>query len=166
MKFTWSDSGLQKRVGTLTKEIRNITEQALGVVGLAILEDTIQQNPKPPYETGYLRAAQFMYVLGNLKAVPGAKQSQKLPDGSVLTNNPPASQPVSQGEFKVEVGLNTPYAARMHEELGFSSFPTIATKKGTPKDTQGVSGKFLQSKLERFKDQYAEIFAREVAKRL
>jgi hypothetical protein len=166
MKFTWNDNGLQKRVGTINKELRNTVEKALGVVGLAILEDTIQQEPKPPFETGYLRGAQFMYVLGNLKQVPGSKQSQKLPDGSVLTNNPPATQTISQGEFKVEVGLNTPYAARMHEELGVSIFPTIATRRGTPKDTQGVSGKFLQSKLERFKDQYAEIFAREVGRRL
>lgn len=166
MKFTYTDTGMRKAIGTLQKGLRSNVEIALGIVGLAILEDTIQENPKPPFETGYLRGAQFMYVLGNLKQVPGAKQSQRQPDGSVLTNTPPSSTPISAGEFKVEVGLNTPYAARMHEELGFSIFPAIATRKGTPKDTQGVSGKFLQSKLERFKTQYAEIFAREVARRL
>jgi len=161
-------TGEKKLLATLGKLKQNLREdvrQSLGVVGLAILEDTIHQEPKPPYETGYLRGAQFMYVLGALQKVPGAKKSGGSGKEKYI-NDPPPTVSTEAGTFTLEVGLNTPYAKYQHEELGFSIFPTQFSKRGTVKDTQGVSGKFLELKLLRNKEEYAMIFAREMTQRM
>lgn len=160
-KISGADKFVQQ-LGKMNQGLKTAVSKSLGVVGLAILEDTIQQEPKPPFETGYLRGAQFMYVQGVKRSVPDAKSTSK--DGK-YQNNPPATAETKVGQFTLEVGLNTPYAKYQHEELGFSIFPTIASKRNTVKNTQDVNGKFLELKLLRNKEEYAQIFADEFTKR-
>ncbi len=149
------------QIGKLNRNLKDSVRLALGVTGLAILEDINEKEPKPPFETAYLRGSQFLYVFGKLKSVPNAKTKSE--DGK-YTNNPPAEATTKAGEFTLEVGLNTPYALYQHEELGVSISPRTESKRGTPKDTTGVNGKFLELKLLRYKDEYAGIFAREFTK--
>jgi hypothetical protein len=149
MKFNYKNnmtSGMIK----LIKNERPAVKKALGVTGLAILQDTIQQDPKPSFETGNLRGSQFMYVQG--KKVNVATKSD---------NDAPASIDISAGSFTLEVGLNTPYAMAQHENLtpAGSWQPRSESLRGTPKDTTGVGGKFLEAKLSANKSRYAQIFA-------
>ena len=154
MKFSFDDKltkGIEKAKQSQEKAIK----MALGRVGLAILEDTVQQEPKPPFETGFLRGAQFMHVMGQSKPVPDAIQS-----------GAPAKVDIQAGTFEVSVGLNTPYAMAQHENLkdAGSWEPGTVSKRGTPKDPSGIGGKFLESKLARYKDEYANVFANTFAK--
>lgn len=162
MKFKIDGANkMVSQIGKLKTGLNEAVRMSLGTVGLAILEDTITQDPKPPIETGYLRGAQFMYIQGIKKSVPGSDMAG--PDG--LTNNAPPTAETKVGEFKLEVGLNTPYAKYQHENLGVKIFPRTMTKRGTPKSTQGISGKFLELKLLRNASEYAQIFADEFTKR-
>lgn len=149
MKFEFKSSDISKNMKDFMERSDRAERIALGRVGLAINQDTIQEEPKPPFDTGYLRGSQFMYVMG-----------KKAELGNAIQGTVPATVPVQPNTLTVEVGLNTPYAKYQHENLGKSIFPArFFSRSGQPKDTAGVGGKFLEAKLARFKDDYAKLFA-------
>lgn len=165
MKFSITKNNLPDRIKKMNASQDRAVKMALGRVGLAILQDSVQENPKPPFETGFLRGAIFMYVEGENVPAKGQKKQGKVYNSKgkvvgTLLNDPPSSIPNDRGFYTVNVGFNTPYAKAQHENLGTDWFPTVISKRGTPKDQSDVSGKFLESKLARFKNRYAEIFAK------
>jgi hypothetical protein len=139
--------------GRFARKIPAAVQMAGASVGLAILDDAVNEEPTPPIDTGLLRGSGFVYSAGRLvKAGPRAAVASSFPAGG-------------KG-YEIVVGFNTPYAKYQHE--GLQPGPGVETSSGRkinlqpgPKSQQAgnVGGRFLFAKIEKNKDKYAAIFA-------
>lgn len=133
-------SGLAK----LAKKLPKAIENAAGVSGLALIDDSLNQDPTPPIDTGYLRGSWFVYVNGKKKK--GGKDAGQIPE----------SINVDASKITATVGFSAEYAAAQHQNLA----PAGSWQPGPKSQTAGnTGGNFMGAKMERNKDRYAQVFA-------
>lgn len=124
----------------------------LGRALLALLADIINESPRPPIASGYLWASGVVIV-----------ENRVIYSGNgIMTAQ--GSKPVKQKSFRAPsgdagnlsgiVGLNTPYAARMHEGIGVKYNLGPGSRQAG-----GVGPKFMESKVLRFGKKYIGIIA-------
>jgi len=108
-------------------------ENALFRVGAKIVEDAILKQPRPPILTGDLRSSYSIEINGN-----------------ILQGKANEFTELARKQNLLRVSFNTIYAARWHEKP-FRPGPV------SQRDGQ-VGNKYLSSKIERYKNNYLELF--------
>lgn len=138
---------ISKGIADLAKDLPGVFEKAAGVAGLAIIDDSQNEDPTPPKDTGYLRGSWFVYANGQKKA--SGPDSGDTP-GSIQNNS---------GSVTATVGFSAPYAAAQHQNLT----PVGSWQLG-PKSPPNAGGNFMAGKMDRNKNRYAQVFTDRVKK--
>jgi hypothetical protein len=146
MKFSYKDT-MTGMIKNLKNAHQGSLEKALTIGGLALWQDTVNESPKPPVDTGNLRGSGALFVNSKDK-------SSMSPVGSRAPGVTTSHQ-TKQNAFVF--GLDTPYAARLHEMAPYKTHRR-------PEANSDSGPKFLESKVVHNKDEYAEIVAREYFK--
>ena len=144
MSFEVDTSSIIKGSEKILRENSKKATRALGIVGLAIVNDAVNQAPKPPVKTGLLRSSHFFQVGNKVVRGEGAEGASTNAD-----------------DLELVVGFNTEYAAKQHE-LYTGNYPD--TEKGRERRSwnTGSGKKFLSSKIERNRNEYKKILEREL----
>ena len=123
MKITMTKIGkdFSKSMDMLEKQLTNASKQSIEKMGIKLLE---KSTPLAPVDTGELRESGYVKSNGKIIA-KGSKTGSIESMGSSSDNN---------DNLVVDVGYNTPYALRQHEE-----FPV--------KRTPGTTWKYLENPL-------------------
>lgn len=139
LKVTLDVKELENGLNTLAKNADMVRDKGLEQAGLALWDDTMNIEPKPPVDTGNLRGAGTLFVgTKNIKSEGAATRSHSGKKGTAT------------------FGIDTPYAAYQHE------LPQM-NNHNRPEANSGVGPKFIESKLSRFRDDYTEIAAKEIS---
>lgn len=133
----------EKKFNQIVKKIvPELAEKGLGRAGMQLLSDSVMQRPTVPHKEGWLRGSGSVFVQNEL-----AGQSTSGKQGKAAKSH---TEPIKRNEIVAVVGFNTPYAARLHEH------PEFRFKE------PGAGGKFLESKMSRFKKLYFRIIANSI----
>jgi len=134
-------------------------EKGLMALGLKLLNYTVNGSPResslPPIRDGRLRGSGSVFV-GNKKIGDTlfAGKGKGTPVTSLRENNPNV----------VTIGFNTPYAAKMHENLipyGEQYVPGGKVRaKRTKENVAGVRGKFLENHLKNDKKELYGLYVK------
>ena len=155
MPITGSD--FFQKFPDLVKEITTERlDRGLAVAGMQLLRDSAEEvvgeeGGRTPLKEGFLRGSGSVHVqgreTGNSRDSPGAKGGETAHSVSDVTQH-------NANQHEAIVAFNTPYAARLHEhpEYTFS------------RADEGFGGKFLESKMVAFKDDYMAVIAEELKK--
>jgi hypothetical protein len=140
MSLVFDTSDFDKKFMNIIKRtIPELTEKGLGRATLQLLNDCVMEIPTVPLKEGWLRGSGSAFVQNKLIGMSSF--------GKKKFANADHADYLGYGNFIGVVGFNAPYAARLHEGVGF-------------RFTEPSSGaKYLESKLHRNKDRYAEIIA-------
>lgn len=125
--------------------VPKLAEKGLARAGMQLLNDSIMQQPTVPHKEGWLRGSGSVFVQNELAA-----ESSSGKKGKAAKSH---TEPIKRNEIVAVVGFNTPYAARLHEH------PEFRFKE------PGAGGKFLESKMSRFKSLYFKIVANAIKER-
>jgi len=152
----------EKSIKDYEKKIGHAIKDALYDVGLRIVSDAVTKPPKAPILDGFLTGAFWVSVTGREVQKPGQFPSPG--DSGVNTKRRIADNLIAEidtknmEKFELRVGNAMIYARRLHEN------PFVpgewSQKRG------GVGYKFLSSKLTMFKDDYLQLLAGFVKKRM
>jgi hypothetical protein len=128
------DKKFQRLIKTAIPEL---IEKGMGVAMLDLMGDCNNMIPTVPRKEGTLRGSVSIFVQNKLvstgEGLPGAKAGKANLDYSAA---------ISFDKYEGVIGYNVPYAAKMHEGIGF-------------KFTEPSSGpKYLESKLLTRRDVY------------
>ncbi|MFA5038410.1 MAG: hypothetical protein WC732_01875 [Candidatus Omnitrophota bacterium] len=138
--FSLDFSDFEKGLRRIAREvIPEVAEKAMAQAGMQLLNDCIMEPPTVPIKEGWLRGSGSVHVQNKLIA----KSDQGKPGMAEET----VSEPIDPGKIAARVGFNTPYAAKLHEGIGFKfSEPSAGPK-------------YLESKLLKNKNKYFQIIA-------
>lgn len=178
MKLTFTGD-LPQNLKKLSNQIQDKLDRSAARVGLAIIDDAVNEAPTPPIDTGFLRGSAVAYANGEkIHFDPGGKKAS--------WSNQPPTIPTPKGKIQIQIIFDTPYAAHMHEDISpgkigkgklqdtgdDGSKPDtipVGQKVGLgPKSRQAgnVGPKFLQQKLDVNRNKYSQMFARALAQEL
>ena len=135
MGFVLDTSVVQKQLKVLVDNaMPKAVKGGMARAGMALMNDSIMVPPTAPLWEGTLRGSFSVFVDGRLiYATPGG------------TPNKRHAEIAQRNTCTAVVGVNTPYAARLHEH------PEYAFK------TPGSGGKFIEAKLKSRENQYITI---------
>lgn len=133
----------------LNLQLKNdILITAMAQAGFNLMRDAVMEQPTIPKKEGTLRASGSVFVGSKLT---GTSENLSTKKG---TPNLSYKDKGTATEIIATVGYNTPYAARLHEVQMINY-------------TEKSSGwKYLQSKMERYKEQYFNTITKYIKKRL
>lgn len=123
----------------MKKIVPDLAEKGLAKAGMQLLNDSIMQQPTVPHKEGWLRGSGSVFVQNELTGESTSGKKGKAAKGH--------TEPIRANELVAVVGFNTPYAARLHEH------PEFHFKE------PGAGGKYLESKMSRYKNLYFKIIA-------
>jgi hypothetical protein len=142
-KIRFNTDDFDKKFKKIVDErIPELVERGFGRAMLQMMNDCIMEVPTVPLREGWLRGSCSVFVQNQLVAtsegMPSAKPKYAVKDFMMT---------IKGAEFVGVIGFNAPYAARLHEGVGFHF-------------TEPSSGpKYLESKMIRNQDMYFEIVA-------
>ncbi len=138
--FELDFSDFEKGLRRIVKEtIPSVVEKGMAQAGMQLLHDCIMESPTVPLREGWLRGSGCVHVQNKLIA----KSDQGKPGFA----EEPISETIGPDKIVARVSFNTPYAARLHEGIGFKFREPSAGPK------------FLESKLLRNHNKYFRIIA-------
>lgn len=138
IKFNTDDFD-KKTTKLLKQSFPENLERALGVAMLSLMNDCINEVPTVPLKEGWLRGSVSVFV--------NNKFSGNKDNGKTDYMNKDHNGAIPKDSFVGVIGFNAPYAARLHEGIGF-------------KFTEPSSGaKYLESKLLANRERYLRIVA-------
>jgi hypothetical protein len=140
MSLDFDTSDFDRKFMRIVKEtVPELVIIGLGRAILQLLNDCVMEIPTVPLKEGWLRGSGSVFVQNKLSGVSGF--------GRPGFANKTHIDNIGRGEFVGVCGFNTPYAARLHEGIGFHF-------------TEPSSGaKYMEKKLHGNKDRYQEIIA-------
>lgn len=121
-------------------------EKGMAKAGMQLLNDAIMVEPTVPLKEGYLRGSGSVFVEDRF-----AGQSHQGKKDFANTASPGVAR--RYDAWVAIVGFNAPYAARLHEAGGNMNF-----------SEPSAGAKFLESKMNSFKDVYFQIIANTISK--
>jgi hypothetical protein len=114
-------------------------EIGLGRAMLNLMRDCVMEVPTVPIKEGWLRGSASIFVQNKLVGVSPYGKT-----GKALTS---FIETINEHSFVGVIGFNTPYAAKMHEGVGFHfSDPSAGPK-------------YLEAKMMTFREQYLQTVA-------
>lgn len=141
IRFDFSD--FQKKFGDVVRrQVPEATEKGIGVAMLQMLNDCVMEVPTVPIKEGWLRGSGSIFVQNKLVSV--SKHGKK------KYANTDFSEYIGNERLIGVIGFNTPYAAKMHEGIGYNFTDPSA------------GAKYLESKMLRNKDTYMLIIANRI----
>jgi hypothetical protein len=142
-KLDFSDFN-KKFKGVTEKIIPECAEVGMGRAALQLMNDAIMTVPTVPLREGWLRGSGSAFVNNKLIGLSSEKH------GKAGKANTVSVESMNSDDIVGMVGFNTPYAARIHEGIGF-------------KFREPSSGpKYLESKLMSNGETYFKIIAQAI----
>jgi len=138
---------LQKGLAKYFKNVKKADFKAKAAMGLQLINNIVNGSPGssivPPILTGHLRGSGSVFVGNTLVGDTSAEYPAGTPNKSFQA-----------GPEVVTVGFDTPYAAKMHENIG------IKYKLGPYSEQSGdVGAFFVRLHLEGDKDEIFQLYA-------
>jgi len=135
MRFQLDTQNFDKKMQRLIKHtIPSLVEKGMGRAMLSLMNDCILEVPTVPLKEGWLRGSGSVFVQNKLVGT-----SPHGRPGRAVTAH---IEPPRPHTWIGAIGFNTPYAARLHEGLGF----TFTEPSAGPK--------YLESKLLQHRNDY------------
>lgn len=147
MSFDTDFSAFDRTFEQQSNNLLSAAERGVGQAMMQLLNDCNMVEPQTPHAEGTLRGSGSAFVGKKLVGTTLKSEAAGTPS---LENNVPDSDK-KQTIFGV-AGFNTPYAARLHEH------PEFDFKE------EGTGGKYMESKINMFKEQYVKLVAINVDK--
>jgi hypothetical protein len=143
--MTFDSNDFDKKFKKIVKDaIPEATEKGLGRAMLDLENDCVMEVPTVPLKEGFLRGSASMFVQNKLAGVSS--------HGKAKFAKRDLGMSISYGKLVGVIGYNAPYAARLHEGIGFTF-------------TEPSSGpKYLESKLQKNKKAYIKQIATTIKK--
>jgi hypothetical protein len=132
--------------------------KGMGASMLQLKNDMIMQAPVAPLDEGFLRGSTSVYVQGreiDAPSLPGEKSGKKAE----------GFRPKVGSGVQGFIGVNVPYAARLHEVPFTPGGKNRPTRKG-PVPAPNSGPKYLESKMVNNKNTYMRIISNAIQRAL
>ena len=155
-----SDGDFLRGLDAADRCVRQGCRKAMEVVGLQILDDSINQEPRIPHDKGWLQSSGSAFVNDALVGTSSQVGDKATPVGDKATPATELHTGVGADDVMGTVGFNVPYAAHQHE--GQRADGSHVVTEYSKSDGRGP--KFVETKVFGNAQQYLRMFARLVRK--